>query len=62
MYLNRMSTALIITLNKRGVKMCFNCIIVNAILIQHPFIKSFVFQLGRISHSENKLRLSPLSI
>ena len=32
--------------------MYFNCIIGSTKLIQHQFIKSFVFQLGRISHSE----------
>ena len=32
--------------------MCYNCIIGNTKLIQHRFIKSFVFQLCRISHSE----------
>ena len=55
MYLNwiRMSTESFITLNKKGVETCFNCIIGNTKLIQHRFIKSFVFQLGRISHSEN---------
>ena len=32
--------------------MCFNCIIGNTKLIQHRFIKYFVFQFGRIRHSE----------
>ena len=48
MYFNWISTASFITLNKRGVKNVFR----NTKLIQHRFIKSFVFQLGRISHSE----------
>ena len=52
MYFNWISTASFITLNKRGVKTRFNCIIGNTKLIQHRFIKSFVFQLGRISNSE----------
>ena len=37
---------------QEGVKTCFNCINGNTNLIQHRFIKSFVFQLCRISHSE----------
>ena len=37
--------------------MCFNCIIGNAKLIQHRFIKSYVFQLGRIGHSEKKIKV-----
>ena len=58
MYFNWISTASFITLNKRGSKTCFNCIIGNTKLIRDRFIKSFVFQLGRISHSEkNKGRL-----
>ena len=53
MYFNWISTASFITLNNRGVKKtCFNCIIGNTKLIQHRFIKSFVFLIGRISHSE----------
>ena len=52
MYFNWISTASFSTLNMRGSKTCFNCIIGNTRLIQHRFIKSFVFQLGRISHSE----------
>ena len=51
-YFNWISTASFITLNKRGSKTCFNCIIGNTKLIQHRSIKSFVFQLGRISHAE----------
>ena len=62
MYLNWMSTASSITLNKGGVKTCFHYITGNTKLIQHRFIKSFVFQLCRIRHSENKFRLSPLSV
>ena len=42
-----------ITLIKRGV----NCIIGNTKLIQHRFIKSFVFQLSRISLSEKKIKV-----
>ena len=60
MYFNWISTASFIALNKRGVKTCFNCIIDNAKLIQHRFIKSFVFQLGRISHSEKKNMVVPI--
>ena len=52
MYFNWISTASFITLNKRWVKTSFNCIIGNTKLIQYRFIKSCVFQLGRISHSE----------
>ena len=54
MYFNWISTASFVALNKRGVKNVFQLIIDNARLIQHRFIKSFVFQLqvGRISHSE----------
>ena len=52
MYFNWTSTASFITLNKRGSKTCFNCIIGNTELIQHRFIKSFVFQHRPISHSE----------
>ena len=37
-----------------GSKTCFNCIIGNTKLIQHRFIRSFVFQLRCISHSEKK--------
>ena len=44
--------------NKEGVKKCLNCIICNTKLIQHRFVKSVVFQLGQISHSEKyKVRL-----
>ena len=52
MYFNWISTASFISLNKKGSKTCFNCIIGNIKLIQHRFIKSFVFQLGRIMYSE----------
>ena len=55
MYFNWISTASCITLNKRGVETCFNCIIGNTKLIQHGLIKSFIFQLGRIRHSEKKV-------
>ena len=51
MYFNMISTASFITLNK-GSKTCLNCIIGNTKLIQHRFIKSIDFQLGRISHSK----------
>ena len=58
MYFLWISTASFITLNKRGVKTCFNCVIGNTKLIQRRLIKSYVFQLGQISHSEkNKGRL-----
>ena len=36
---------------ERGQKRVINCIIGNTKWIQHRFLKSFVFQLGRISHS-----------
>ena len=53
MYLNWMSTASFIILNKRGVKNVFQLHYWQyKIDIQHQFIKSFVIQLGRISHSE----------
>ena len=52
MYFNWISNASFITLNKRGSKTCFNFIIGHTKLILHRFLKSFVFQLGRISHSE----------
>ena len=60
-YLDWMSTASFITFNKKGVKnvfrvSCFNCIIGNTKLIQHRFIKSFVFELGRICHSEKRIK------
>ena len=59
MYFNWISTASFITLNKRGVKNVFQLHYTQyKKLIQHHFIKSFVFQLGRISHPEkNKGRL-----
>ena len=57
MYFYWISTALLVGLNKRQ-ETCFNCITGNSKLIQHRFIKSFVFQFCRISHSEiNKGRL-----
>ena len=58
MYFNWISTASFNTSTREGSKAYFNCIIGNTKLIQHQFIKSFVFQIGRISHSEkNKGRL-----
>ena len=42
--------------SRDGSKACFNCIIGNTKLIQHRFIKSFVFQLGRISGICSKKR------
>ena len=48
------STALFVALSKEGSKMRFNCIARNTKLIEHWFIKSLVFQLGRNSHSEKK--------
>ena len=59
-YFNWISTASFITLNKRGVKNVFQLHYTN--FIQHRFIKSFVYQLGRISHSKKKKRYSPLRI
>ena len=56
MYFNWISTVSFITLNKRGIKTCFNCIISNAKLTQHPFIKSFCFSAWTNKPSENKLR------
>ena len=53
MHLNWISNAAFITFKTReGSKPCFNCIIGNTKMIQLWFIKTFVFQLGRISHSE----------
>ena len=57
MYFNWISTGSFITLNKRGVKTCFNSINGNTKLMQHRFIKSFVFQLGRIGYSEKKIKV-----
>ena len=57
MYFNWISTALFITLNKRGVKNVFQLHYWQYKLIQHRFIKSFVFHLGRISHSEKKIKI-----
>ena len=62
MYLNWMSTESFLLSTREGSKMCFNCIIGNTKLIQHRFIKSFVFELGQICHSEKELRSSSLSI
>ena len=62
MHFNRVSTASFVALNKRGAKTCLSCIIGNAKLIQHRFIKYFVFQLGRIGHTKKRYRSSPLSI
>ena len=56
-YLNWNSTALFITLNKRGVKTCFNSINGNTKLMQHRFIKSLVLQLDRIGHSDKKTKV-----
>ena len=56
-YFSWISIAPFITLNKRGSKTCVNCIIGKTKLIQHRFIKSFVFQLRRISHSEKKIKV-----
>ena len=54
MHFNRVSTASFVALNKRGAKTCLSCIIGNAKLIQHRFIKYFVFQLGRIGHTKKR--------
>ena len=52
MYFNWFSSAPFITLNKRGVKNVFQLHFGDTKLIQHRFIKSLIFQLGRISHTE----------
>ena len=53
MYLNWMSAASIITLNKRGVKNVFQLHYWQYKIDRAPFfLKSFVFQLGQISNSE----------
>ena len=58
MCFNWIGTASFITLNKRGAKTVFQLHYWQYKLIQHRFIDFFVFQLGRISHSEkNKGRL-----
>ena len=54
MYFNWISTASFVALNKRGVKTRFNSIMRNKKLIQHWIMMSFIFQLGRIDHFENK--------
>ena len=54
---NWISSASFVALNKRGVKTCFNSINGNTELMQHRFIKSFVFQFGRIGHSEKKIKV-----
>ena len=56
MYFNWISTASFVALKKRGVKTCFDSIIGNTKLIQH-WIMSFVFQLGRIGHFENQIKV-----
>ena len=61
MYFNWISTASFITLIKRGVKTCFNLHYWRYKIDTASVNKSFVFQLGRISHSE-KNRSSPFSI
>ena len=62
-YLNWISTASFVALNKRGVKKtCFNSINGNTKLMHHWFIKSLVLQLDQISHSGKRQRSSPLSI
>ena len=53
MYLNWMSTASLISLNKRGVNNVFQLHYwQNKKDTASGFLKSFVFQLGRTSHSE----------
>ena len=52
MYLNWMSTASFITLIKRGVKNVFQLHYWQYKMDTASFFKSFVFQLGRISHFE----------
>ena len=56
-YFNLISTASFVALTREGSKTRFNSINGNTKLIQHRFIKSFVFQLGRIGHSEKKIRV-----
>ena len=43
MYINWISSASFVALNKRGVKTCFNSITGNTKLMQHWIIMSFVF-------------------
>ena len=57
-YFNWISTASFIALTKEGSKTYFNCIVGNKKLIQHRFIKSYVFQIGRVSHSEKIMVIS----
>ena len=62
MYINWISTVSLIALNKRGVKIVYRvstALLAMQIVIQHRFIKSFIFQLGKKSHSDkNKGRLN----
>ena len=52
MYFKRISSASFITLNKRGVKNVFQLHYWQYKIDMASCIKSFVFQLGRISHAE----------
>ena len=58
MYFNWISTASFITLSTRGVKRVSTALLAIK-LIQHRFIKSFVFRLGRINRSE-KIKVVPI--
>ena len=57
MHFNWISTASFITLNKRGVKSMFQLHYWQYKIDTASVIKSFVFQLGRISHSEKKIKV-----
>ena len=59
MYFNWISTASLITLNKRGVKKRVSTPLINGNtkLMQHRFIKSLVLQLDRIGHSDKKTKV-----
>ena len=54
MYINWISTASFITLNKRGVQNVFQLHYWQYKIDTPSVIKSFVFQHGQISHSERK--------
>ena len=55
MYFNLISTASFITLNKRGVENVFQLHYWQYKIDTASVYKSFVFQFGRISHSEKKV-------
>ena len=54
MYFKRISTASVITLNKRGVKNVFQLHYWQYKIDTASLYKFFVFQLGRMSHAEKK--------